>query len=125
MLKKINHIILILSLLVSTSGISLSMHYCDGELVSFSINKQVKACCDEVGGCCKNKTLHFEIKEDFENPLQVNKTKTVALDILFPILFVLNFELLDEKDIATHSLYDASSPPTMQTHLALLQVYLC
>ncbi|TLX70203.1 hypothetical protein E9993_22510 [Labilibacter sediminis] len=125
MLRKITHIILALFLMVVTTGITLSMHYCGGELVSTSINKEANTCCDGTGGCCENKTLHFEVEDDFVSPIQVKNIETVELDVLFPILFVLNFELSGEEEMATNAFYDTSPPPTIQTRLALLQTYLC
>jgi len=125
MLKKITHIILALFLLVSTTGITFSMHYCGGKLVSASINKEAKSCCDDARGCCENKTLHFEVKDDYVCQVQIDNLKTVELDVLFPILFVVNFELLPEAEKATVVFYDTSPPPTIQTRLAFLQTYLC
>ncbi|MCW3805717.1 HYC_CC_PP family protein [Plebeiibacterium marinum] len=125
MLRKISHIIFALFLLVSTAGVTLSMHYCGGELVSTSINKEAKSCCDEMGGCCENKTVHFEVEDDYVSPVQVNNVQTLELDILFPILFVLNFDLSIDEEIEQVAFYDSSPPPTIQTRLALLQTYLC
>lgn len=125
MLRKIKHIIFALFLLVSTTGITLSMHYCGGELVSTSINKEAKTCCDGTGGCCENKTFHFEVKADYMIPAQVSNIQTVELDILFPIFFVLNFDLSIDEEIEQVAYYDSSPPPTNQTRLAFLQTYLC
>lgn len=125
MFRKITHIILAFFLLVSTTGVTLSMHYCGGELVSSSINKEAKACCDGTGGCCENKTIHFEVEDDYMSPVQVTNIQTVELDILFPILFVLNFELSSNEEIKHVAFYDSLPPPTIQTRLALLQTYLC
>nr|WP_321453108.1 hypothetical protein [uncultured Carboxylicivirga sp.] len=125
MLRKISHIILVFYLLVSATGVTLSMHYCGGELVSTSINKEAKTCCDGTGGCCENKTVHFEVEDDYVSPVQVINIQTVELDILFPILFVLNFDLSIDEEIEQVAFYDSSPPPTIQTRLALLQTYLC
>ena len=112
-------------LLISTTGVTFSMHYCGGKLVSASINNGAKSCCDGTGGCCENKTLHFEVEDDFVSPVQVESNKIVELDVLFPILFVLNLELLLEDDVAFEVFYDNSPLPAIQTRLALLQAYLC
>lgn len=125
MLRKITHIVLTLLLLVSTSGVTFSMHYCGGALVSTSINVEAKSCCEDNTGCCENKTLHFEVEDDYVSPVQVTNLETVALDILCPILFVLNLELLNNEDKDAQSLNDSSPPPTIQTRLSLLQTYLC
>ena len=124
MLRRITHIILALFLMVATTGVTFSMHYCGGKYVSTSINTEAASCCDD-GGCCENKSLHFEVEDDYVSPVQVKNVETVELDILFPILFVLNFELLDEEDKAIEAFSDSSPTPTIQTRLALLQTYLC
>lgn len=101
------------------------MHYCGGELVSTAINKAAKGCCDETGGCCENKSLHFEVKADYLSPVQFENIETSELDILFPILFVLNTELSADVNKSPDAFYDADPPSTIQTRLALLQTYLC
>lgn len=125
MFRRITHIIFALFLMVATTGITLSIHYCGGKIVSASIYKEAKTCCDGKGGCCENKTLHFEVEDDYISPVQINNIEVIQLDILFPILFVLNLELLDEEDKAIVAFYDALPPPTIQTRLAILQTYLC
>lgn len=125
MLRKISHIILALFLLVSTTGVTLSMHFCGGELVSASINKEAKTCCDGISGCCENKTLHLEIEDEYVSPVLVKKIEPVELDILLPILFVLDFELSVEEEISTGTFSDIDPPPIIQAHLAFLQTYLC
>lgn len=101
------------------------MHYCGGELESTSINKEANTCCEGNGGCCENKTLHFEVEDDYVSPVQIKNIETVELDILFTVLFVLNIDLSVEEEIATNAFYDSSPPPTIQTRLAFLQTYLC
>lgn len=125
MLGKITHIVLALFLLVSTIGITISMHYCGGEYVSTSITKEAKACCDGTGGCCENKSVHIELEDDYVSPIQIDNNKVVVLDVLFPILFSLNVELLFELNETFNVYPDTSPPPTNQTRLSLLQTYLC
>ena len=100
------------------------MHYCGGKLVSTSINKETKSCCNGMRGCCENKTIHYEVKDDYICPIQVEQVKTVERDILFPTLFVLNFELFCEETKTTIVFHDSSPPPKVQTRLAFLQTYL-
>jgi len=125
MIRKIIHIALSVFLMVATTGITISIHYCGGEYVYTSINKEAKSCCDGMGGCCENKTIHLEVKDDYVSPFQMDNTKIVELDVLFPILFALNFELLPELNESFEVYTDTSPPPTIQTHLSLLQTYLC
>lgn len=125
MLRKIIHIVLSVFLMVATTGITFSMHYCGGKYVSTSINKEAKSCCDGIGGCCENKTVHLEVKDDYVSPVQIDNIKVVELDILFPILFALHFELFSLENEAFEVYTDTSPPPTIQTRLSLLQTYLC
>jgi hypothetical protein len=125
MYRRITHIIFALFLLISSSGITLSMHYCGGKLISSSITKKTRTCCDGDFGCCEDKTLHFEVGDDFVNPIVVENNKIVELDVLFPILSVLNFELLPTGAIAKVTFHNSSPPPITQTRLSLLQTYIC
>lgn len=124
MFRRIAHIVLALFLLVSATGVTFSMHYCGGKYVSTSINTEAKSCCDG-DGCCENKTLHFEAEDDYVSPIVVENQTIVGLDILFPILFFVNFELLPTEEKASIAFYDSSPPRTIQTRLSLLQTYLC
>jgi hypothetical protein len=124
MFRKIAHTLLALFLLVATTGISLSMHYCGGKLVDTSINKEAKACCDGTGGCCENRSFSFEVKDDYVVPVELEITNTVAPDILFPVLYVFNFRLISEVKQSFITFTDSSPPPAMQTRLSLLQTFL-
>jgi hypothetical protein len=125
MLKKILHTIFAFFLLMATTGISLSMHYCGGKLASISINHEAKSCCDMTGGCCENETISFEVEKDFISPVYAENSKIAERDILFPILVILSFELLPEGENSYVVYTDSSPPPTIRTRLSLLQTYLC
>lgn len=127
MLRKTSHIILVLFLLVSTIGPTLSMHYCGGKLISTSLTPIHNLNCqkDCAQSCCANKTIHFEIKDDYVAPVQLKHKPLVISDVLFSVLatnylFVVN----DEKRDWTFPSYILSSPP-IQTRLALFQTYIC
>lgn len=125
MFKRLTHIVFALFLLVSTTGITISLHYCGGKLVTTSINKEARSCCDGTKGCCENKTFHYEIKNDFLNPVCFDNIKVETTDIKFSELFILNTVLFPEVKI-THKVFTDSSPPSsIHTRLSLLQTYLC
>ncbi len=125
MFRRIIHIVLSVFLMVATTGMTFSIHYCGGEYVSTSINKEAKSCCDDAGGCCENKTVHIELEDDYVSPVQIDNTKIAELDVLFPILFALHFELFSIESESFEVYTDTSPPPTIQTRLSLLQTYLC
>jgi len=124
MAKKFIHIGLSLLLMVATTGFNLSMHYCGGELVSTSVNKEAKSCCD-MDGCCNNETLHFEVEDDFVGSAPAALVNTVELQILFPVYFIANQDLISKESKSVHAFYDSSHPPGTQARLARLQRYLC
>jgi len=125
MLKTFSHIILSLILLVSTMGMAVSKHYCGGELVSVSLNENSSddSCCD-MDNCCHNETQVYKVKEDFSSPGITTLPVLAELDILGHDLFVT--EGLAEPDSENSTLFVEDSPPskTIQTVLALKQVYL-
>ena len=125
MQRIITHIILALFLLGFSTGTRLSLHYCGGELISTSINTMAESCCDEAGGCCENKTVQFQVKDDYLIPDQVNTSVTVQLDILFPLPGGGNIGLLKKRERRFCAFPDLSPPPILQIRLALLQTYLC
>lgn len=125
MFRKVKHIIISLLLLVSTTGMTFSMHYCGGELISTSINKEIKSCCNDECGCCKNEFLRFEVEDDFINSLKANNIQTYELELLFPILYTLNFEMPTDDEIKKITFNDSSPPKSIQTRIAILQTYLC
>ena len=123
MFKTIAHTVLALFLLVATTGITISMHYCGGSLVSTSINQEAKSCCDD-DGCCENKNLHYELEDDYVSPIIVEKNKVMELDVLFPILFMLDIDLSPLQIKSAPAFAVCSPPPKIQTRLSLLQTYL-
>ncbi len=123
MYRTIAHTVLALFLLVATTGVTISMHYCAGSLVSTSINHEAKSCCDDEG-CCKNKNLHYELEDDYVSPIVVENNNVMELDILFPVLFVLDIDLSPLQIKETPAFADCSPPPKIQTRLSLLQTYL-
>ena len=67
MFKLPGNIILIFILLLSTSGITISKHYCGKTLVHTAIYSTPDKCC--TGNCtgCHDKRVHIQIKDRFES----------------------------------------------------------
>lgn len=126
MLRKAAHIVLALFLLTASAGITFSMHYCGGELVSASVNSEVKSCCNDMtGGCCENKTLRIEVKEDFTCPAEFTHLAPLDFIIALPSLPVPDSALFTAEEAVCRA--DNTSPPprATQTRLSLFQTYLC
>lgn len=125
MARKAMHIVLSLFLMVATTGLTFSMHYCGGKWVSTSINKETESCCSDACGCCENKTVHYEVEEDFVSPIALEISPSIELDVVFPLLFAINFEYPSNSYGDVEIIDDTSPPLPVQTRLSLLQTFLC
>ncbi len=124
MLKAFSHIILSMVLLVSTIGMTVSKHYCGGEIVSVSVFHEADSCCD-MKGCCQNENHTYQVKDDFSSPVITAIPVLAELDILGHDLLA-NESLLTVPESENPVSFIANSPPpkTIQTVLSLKQVYL-
>ena len=66
------NIIVIISLLISTSGILISEHYCKNHLVSVSFFSTADNCCKGDCNSCKNIAHAFKIKTKFIPSQSIN-----------------------------------------------------
>lgn len=64
MVRKVAHIVITVILLVSTTGITVTRHYCGSNLRSSTLIGEPESCCD-TPGCCHNEKEHFKIDENF------------------------------------------------------------
>ena len=125
MLRKISYISFILLWTISTSGFTISKHFCGDVLVSVSINNEAKSCCDSENGCCHNENERFELKDDFISAQELENVTVPEHEILFPILFsyISNIPLQNND---TNTTFIDSSPPTLcKAILSELQTFLC
>ena len=123
MLKKILHVIVLSLFVISTTGFSISRHYCQGKLVSFKINAEAKPGCDmSCGNCCHNETDTYQLKEDFT----LVQISTLEADYsIDDILFnPLSFEIIDNYEITSIYLKKGFiPPPDLSAVLADLQSF--
>ena len=124
MFRKLLHIILAVFLFASTAQVTIYVHYCGGKLISASVNHKAKFCC-EMDGCCKNKSLHFEVKDKFENPAAVEAIYIAKVSAIFPLLCIINNVPSRNSDSSFITFTDSSPPFLIQKGLfSFLQSYL-
>jgi len=111
--------------MVATTGLTFSMHYCGGKWISTSINKEAKSCCGDACGNCENKTVHYEVEDDYVSPLALEINPSIELDVLFPLLFAINFKIPSTNNIDVDIIDDTSPPLPVHIRLSLLQTFLC
>ncbi|MBN1596858.1 MAG: hypothetical protein JW894_01050 [Bacteroidales bacterium] len=124
MLRKTIHIVLVILLLAATTGITLSMHYCGGKLVSASVNSETRSCCNMVG-CCEDITFHIEVKDKYVEPLIADDCKIVEKDLLTPVFFIFNDINLQGSE---NSVIEYKHPPPAKISkniLSFFQTFLC
>ena len=126
MVKKLANISLTFLLLATTTGFTISSHYCGSNVVSISIDKSPKSCCDnEKGNCCHNESEHFQLKEDFIAPdIGFDFKLSIPIDLGFIPFFPLNniIQTGCSEDLIYYT--DTPSPPKIQNVLSRLQTYL-
>jgi hypothetical protein len=124
MFRKLYHILIATLLFTTTTGFSISKHYCGSRLVSISIDHEEKSCCD-MDGCCHNDTKVFQLNEKVVISPILENNYINSMDLLFPLFYLIRENVLFE-DI-NKSFQISESPPLVkrQTVLSLLQTYLC
>ena len=125
MVRKIIHIGLSITLLISTAGISISKHYCCDRLISVSLYSNADPCCDEQTGRCDDETENYRLDDDFtavEN-LQIKQIEGYEILNLFVLFSFLLEPVSDSYD--DYLIPELPSPPTQRQALSLLQTYLC
>lgn len=128
MIRKTLNIIIATLLIITTTGFSISKHYCHGNLISVAINNDAPSCCGmdaEMPDHCQNEEEHIQLDEDFiYKDQQDHSGKLFPLDSeLFSIISL--FTQTPEIEKGSHPYPpDAIHPPEVQTFLSLIQAYL-
>lgn len=123
MLRKTSHIILSSLLLFATVGLTISKHYCGGNLISTSIFGEAESCCDN-SDCCKNEIEIFQLDEDYSLVLVSEVPQSAEFELLNLEILVFNFSVIETKEIQEFFESDLPPPPKIQTVLSQRQSYL-
>ncbi len=123
MFRKIANILVLILFIVSTTGFTISKHYCHGNLVSVSINVEAKSCCGvSDNDCCKNENEFCQLTDDFAATMPFNIVNDFSFDIS---LFVQeSFGLVSTTEIGSIYLNKGFiPPPDLSVVLADLQSF--
>lgn len=122
MLKKAGYITLSMLLFLSTTGFSISSHYCHGKLASSSFFVEKDSCCstNDSNSCCKDKTEIFQLDEEYSISSLLELYKIVPLNLWGGLVEIFNPQVLVDKFVTTES------PPPLKIQIALAkrQTYL-
>ena len=120
MLRKIKHIVLALFLLVSTTGVAISKHYCGTNLESVSISISSEACCELPIGCCHDEEIKIEIEDDYSGASFNYDFSMFAVELSSLIEL---FQLDVSESTPEFHVYNYLPERRMQTILSCLQTY--
>jgi hypothetical protein len=67
MFKRAGHILIILLLLLGTTGVTITRHYCGGRLVGTSLFSAPKHCCNGECPMCHNEKIDLRITDNFQS----------------------------------------------------------
>src|ERR1035437_2636133 len=121
MLKKITHITLILILIMATTGVTISRHYCGNHLVAISLFKSVKCACGDKD--CHNVLKQIKVTDNYSASEVLHSDAPISFDLPS---FV--FEGLTYPTYAGYSFafFFLKSPPLHdEKTLYLLQSFRC
>ncbi len=110
-------------MLVATTGMAVSKHFCNEFLISTSLFADAESCCGEES-CCHHETDFFQLKEDFQPSLNTQVPCTVEIDLMMAdraLPMINDTEKLNESQFIENK---PPSPPKIQTFLSLKQTYL-
>jgi len=72
-LRKAGHIAIILLLIITTGGITITKHYCGNSLIGRSIFSAPEDCCNGPCKDCRNETKTIKVTDTFESAVnQIN-----------------------------------------------------
>ncbi len=122
MLRNITHIVMTCLLLISTTGLAVSKHYCGDDLVSVELKSEADPCCDG-GMCCHTETQFLQLDKDFLAVVPLTNLEYIYASDL--ILTASEVEIsLPETSFNTSFNYSDPPPRCLGTRLALQQVFL-
>jgi len=121
-LKNFIHIFIAVLWLLSSTGFSITKHYCGNDYVNMAVNSTPESCC-ETGGCCHNETEVFQLDEDtLTQPIMlVNQVATFDIMIFENAFFELK---KTESEFTAYIDKVFLPPPKLPELLASFQSFL-
>ena len=138
MVKILSHIVLSSLLLVSATGITINLHYCNGHLYDLALNAPAHDCCDsdmDDNAChldhdqaksdqCDNETIKLESTNDFfVSSYTFDFNNEHSIDLFFPTQLLIEESVTAETPVSG-ILHLKKPPPTHEVVLSQIQSFL-
>ena len=141
MVKLLSHIILSALLLISTTGMTINMHFCQGHLYDLAVNAQASDCCrndSDDNIChhdqqhdhdksrshqCENKTIKIKSTNDFLVSVNSFDFKDSHSLDLFNTQHLL-IEIPEAENSSNTNLFNYIKPPPEEVVLSQIQSFL-
>jgi hypothetical protein len=119
MIRKVIHIVLILTVLTTSTGMTIYSHYCGTTLKSVSLNVEPTPCCTDCNSC-HNETVSVKSHDNFSVPAFIFDFHPFELTLpAIQQLFIEEPTTLFQFLVLVNDL----PPPPIQTILSSLQTY--
>lgn len=130
MIKIVSHILFSFLFLISTSGLTISVHYCQNKIYDISIFSHAHSCCGEMMhhhtddcGQCKDRTFQTRVKDDYTSTVfdfNFNLSQAENAFLQQSFLYTIFPEHIIKEDIPKITI----SPPLTSWFLSFIQTYL-
>ena len=107
--------------MISTTGFTISKHYCGNNLISVSVFTEAEFCCEE-GDCCKNENTSVEPIKDFVfSVFNIEFLESFNFNIVEFTVVLINYEF--NNSLTKNYSEIGFSPHKLTSILSFIQVY--
>ena len=125
MVKRISHILVSLLLIIATTGVTFTRHYCGDHLISSSVLGKAHNCCGTHCNSCHTEVSSYKVADNFTaSEFKIDLAQQLTLDWLATPCIDL-FSISIESYFSVNKFLFNSSPPIAENTLALLQIFRC
>lgn len=128
-IHKISAFLMALVVLISTMSFTISMHYCQGELVDTAIFQKAHSCGMEMGdentmkknGCCDDKEINIEGQDELKLPIADLNLDQQVFVIAFAHSYIELFQTIEDRK---NTFFDYPPPFIVRQIFKLDETYL-
>ena len=125
MVKRISHILISLLLIIATTGVTFTRHYCGGNLISSSLLGKTHNCCGTHCKSCHTEVSTYKVADNFAaTTFKIDHAQELTLDWLISPAVDLFSASIDHYFSVNKLLFN-SSPPIAENPSAFLQIFRC